>query len=324
MSKKSDRNKRTNPVEVKRPKLENQPESENQHEKIKTKTRFFGKIKLWFKKMNNAIILFFSFLATISSCVAAYFAFLSHSESHPPQISIIFNSSYSYLSSNNSIDLSMDPDRNIYILLNNSRGYLNFDDAFHNGYPLICNKTRKTIKDFKLKVTIKHDGLDFKNIIFNPSFEVCEVDSMFFKTTLLYKANSLNPGEKILTPIRNIYYEVDLPHNMEEMRNFPFDQKYEIEFHYDISYDIMTKYENLYVNCSAYPNSSSDNNDYFIDRFLTRCFSWNHFTNSSMPDIVAVQNNSFSTWLANPRDGLSDDEFEIFKKEFIKTMKEKK
>lgn len=316
MSKKSERNKRTNPVEVKRPKLENQPESENQHEKIKTKTSFFDKIKLWLKKSSNGIIIIFTILAAIASCVAAYFAYLSHNESLPAQISVIFNSTNLY--QGESTDLSLNPNRKVFLLLCSQYNIVNLGDSRGNSFPLICNETRKTIKDFKLEVSVKHDDLDFDKKYINPAFEIIEVDTIYDITKLLYKFNWLNPGERISAPIRKMYF-ADNP------KYHGRSNKYIIEFEYNISYDGMKEYEKLYVNCTAYSGNSSINmNDGFIDRFLTDCYSRGNIIYSVSPDVVAVQDESLIAHVAHPKDGISNEEFVNFKKEFIKGMRDKK
>lgn len=316
MSKKSNENKRANPVKVKRPKLEKQPESENQHEKIKTKTRFFDKIKLWLKKSSNGIIIIFTVLAAIASCVAAYYAYLSHSESLPAQISVIFKSTDIFQSE--STDLSLNPNRKVFLLLCSQYNIVHLGDFGGNAFPLICNETRKTIKDFKLEVIVKHNDLDFDKKYINPAFEIIEVDTIYNITKLLYKFNWLNPGERISAPIRKMYF-VDNP------RYHDRSDKYIIEFQYNISYDGMKEYEKLYVNCTAYSGKSSINmNDGYIDRFLTDCYSRGSIIYAVSPDVVAVQDESLCAHVAHPKDGLSNEEFANFKKEFIQRMRDKK
>lgn len=248
-------------------------------------------------------------VSVIAALVAAYYAYKSYIDNQPSQISLEYNVFHETINAD-------DKQNFINLMAANYRSLAfgsGYSDGFiPNGMPNIINKTNKSIKNFKLEVTIRFFHLAFRQEDINKDFEVIENDTTFSTLKLKYKYDVFNAQSAIPIPLKFMH----LP----ESEPFSDDNTYTILFSYNITYDGISEPRDFGISYIVYFDNEEHLSitDKHIDEFLSSCYKQGCFTEYKNNTLVSVVD-AARTRVATPSISLTDDSFEKYKERFIKS-----
>lgn len=272
-------------------------------------------------------------ITLFATLIAAYYTFKSYKDNQPPRLCLevhYFNKDRKNLSVinvesiNRFINLIV-PEGHVIMLGYTSNYY------FPMGIPYIINRSRKSMKNFKLEIDFFYSHLRFIDDVVSEDFEYVDVtdsDSLDFcglkRVKFKYKHDILYAQCAIPVPLRMM--GVDIPNSEIATWNY---QAF-AHFNYYIVYDGITKPVDFSVSYTVYFDDFCRLKDdvyhcsntelmgvteEHIDEFLTKTYS-NHLRFEDLDKMVTVVDGDNSMIFNLPKN-LTDAKFEKHKKEFI-------
>ena len=253
-------------------------------------------------------------IAVVAGITAAWFTYKTYKDNKPAQISMEF---YGFCESEN-VDEKVwfynliSPDFSDGLIVRFGKDYPSA--FFPSGIPGIANKSSKSIKDFRLDVTVSYTWFEFDQNDICPDFEIVENNIALHEIKLRYKYDVLNANSSIPNPIKWMHLMDTVPSPFEKQ------DAYAVDMMYTISYDGIPETRWFDTHFFVYYDDINplDISDEYIDEFLTIFYKNGNFNRHNT--MVAVIDKTRSK-MAIPHGKLTDSKFEKFKKDFIKSRK---
>ena len=271
----------------------------------KSKSKSKVKILATLLSILKVIVAVMTLTATIWG---TYYTWKSYLDSKPAQVHKIFKykDKTIYVDSVSKFKILLEPhNTNMYILGRND------DNSESYPFPIIINKSNKSINNFKVFVNAYLWGFTYFDDDVNKNFRIIKKDSVPLLITLEleYKYDVLHANSSISNPIN---YVIPIDYMSERYMSFDFHITYDgiIE---PLKYSVL-----LEISDDTYSYKLRDEE---IDKFLSLCYSQGALL--SKDTLIAIQHRYKSYILCNNKNSaIPKEEFEKYKSIIIKNYHE--
>lgn len=257
---------------------------------------------------------FLQLVAIIVSCFAAYFAYKSYSNTLPEQIELVYwDSDKNYAFSDNGIFLVLDQLYDSCIVLGATHG----SDIWNSGVllPIIKNSSKKSIKNFNLKIEVNYSPFSFSEEEIDQDFIMTKHDTTYHTAFFEYKYDALYANSKISSPLDALTL-----HNASAFE----EDLCMLIFNYSITYDGVPAPIQYTVHLYTYYNDTSkDTFKYSPDDAIGSFLDEIHDVINDGCDLISICESDMPRKTINPIDiNKANDEFEKAKSDIIKSFRE--
>ncbi len=188
------------------------------------------------------------------------------------------------------------------------------------GYPMLVNKSSKSVNNLQLTIEVNYERLGFFDKDISSDYSVIEHNTVTRTIKLRYNPTILNAKSVIPFPIGKMYLPDTIPIQKDEC--------FSVHFQYKFTYDGMPGNPRLfmpivfYITDHVYFDNKDQlhSDDEHVDAFLTQCYQMGYLTEYRKYLVAAICDiDDFQ--MVKPPKRLNDAKFEKFKKEFIESRK---